>query len=479
MIRPMNVLVIQSDQHNPSYLGSESPSWITPSLDSLSRRGTRFSHAYCTSPICVPSRASFATGRYPHDLGNWDNAAPYVGIEADSWGHRVTDRGRHVTTIGKLHFRQSGDPTGFSDQRIPMHVPNGIGDLYWLLRGDAEPNPWSRSKILGAGSGESEYTRYDREVARLAESWLASEAGAYDRGWVLYVSFVSPHFPWIAPPEFHALYDQASLPLPVNWERQHWPSHPALDSMRRLEDFADPFSEAEVRGAVHAYAALVSFMDNQVGRVLTALETSGLSDSTLVIYTSDHGEMAGQHGMWAKHVLYESSARVPLIMAGPGIPANSTVEASVSQVDMFPTILQATDCPVTPEDGTLPGVSLLEVIDGKYQSRPVFSEYHAHYSANASYMVRSGSLKLIYYVGDRPQLFDLAADPYETRDISGERSGLLDVMLDILREFVDPEKMDLAAKRSGAARISHAGGQDTVRRLGPIVHSPPPAQFRE
>ena len=149
----------------------------TPTLDALAARGTRFASAYTPFPICVPARACLATGRYAHRLGIWDNGAPYTGREAPSWGHRLTAQGHEVTTIGKLHYRSVEDDTGFPNQRLPMHVVDGVGDVFGLLRADSPVRPGSvRKPVLEAGAGDSEYTRYDRAIAAEAERWLHDHA---------------------------------------------------------------------------------------------------------------------------------------------------------------------------------------------------------------------------------------------------------------------------------------------------------------
>src|ERR687888_446111 len=157
--------------------------------------GTRFTAAYTNTPICVPARACLATGRYAHTIDSWDNATPYVGTEAPSWGHRLTTQGYKVTTIGKLHYRKVGDPSGFPDQRLAMHVLDGVGDLYQLLRADMPVRPHSRRQVLEAGPGEVEYTRYDRAIGREAAKWLREEAPRETKPWALFVSFTYPHFP--------------------------------------------------------------------------------------------------------------------------------------------------------------------------------------------------------------------------------------------------------------------------------------------
>ena len=202
MTKAKNLIVFMSDEHNPKVLGCYGNDFVkTPNLDAIAAGGTRFTSAYCNSPVCIPARATFATGRYIHQMGFWDNADPYDG-SVTSWHHRVRDEGQHCVSIGKLHFRSIDDDNGFSQEIVPMHVIEGKGDLMGLVREDL-PRRGGAWKMAGqAGPGESSYTMYDRNIAALAQTWLREEAPKHqDKPWVLFVSFVAPHFPLTAPPE--------------------------------------------------------------------------------------------------------------------------------------------------------------------------------------------------------------------------------------------------------------------------------------
>ena len=380
-MRPTNVLFIFSDQHSRRVLGCYGNAAArTPVLDGLAARGTRFASAYCQTPICVPSRASLATGRWAHAVDSWDNATPYVGTEASSWGHRLTAQGHHVTTIGKLHYRKVDDPSGFPDQRVPMHVLEGVGDLYGLLRGDMPVRPQSRAQVLEARAGESEYTRYDRAIAQGAAQWLREEAPGHSRPWCLFVGFVTPHFPLVVPDQYWNLYDPDALPLPVQHAPEQWSRHPVLELKRRQEALDAPFDEPTVRNAMRAYYGLVSFLDEQVGLVLAALQAAGLAGDTRIVYSTDHGEMLGEHGLWWKSAMYESSVAVPLIVAGPDVPAGKVSGTNAMLVDVFPSILEAVGARAASEDRNLPGRSLWALAREADQPRTAFSEYHAIFS---------------------------------------------------------------------------------------------------
>ncbi len=480
---PTNVLMILSDEHSRRALGCYGHHVVrTPHLDGLAARGTRFAGAYCQTPICVPSRASLATGRWAHAVDSWDNATPYVGTEAPSWGHRLIARGHRVTTIGKLHYRRVDDPSGFPDQRVPLHVLDGTGDLYGLLRGDMPERPQSLRHVIEARAGESEYVRYDRAIAETAARWLAEEATSEQRPWVLFVGFVSPHFPLVVPDRYFDLYPADALPMPVAWTPEAWSRHPAHELHRRQLGLRQPLDEGTVRRALRAYYGLVSFLDEQVGTVLDALQRAGLAGTTRIIYTTDHGDTIGEHGLWWKSSMYESSVGVPLILAGPDIPAGKVVRTNAMLVDVFPTLLEAVGAPPAPEGAALPGRSLLALAGEDDHARTAFSEYHAVFSRRGIFMLRTERWKYVHYVTDPPELYDLVADPDELTDL-GADPRYVDVRETCekkLRDIVDPETVDARARADQRRRLDAGGGPEAIRAGGPkIIYTPAPSEFTD
>lgn len=476
-----NVLFIFSDEHSPHALGCYGNSAVkTPHLDTLAAGGTRFANAYCNVPLCVPSRASLATGRYAHTLSAWDNASPYTGAEAPSWGHRLTAHGHQVTTIGKLHYRRVEDPTGFPDQRLPMHVVEGIGDIYGCLRGEMPVRQQNRRQVLGAGPGDHPYARYDRAVAEAAVRWLRDEAPRHARPWVLFVSFANPHFPLVAPAGYFRLYDHGALPMPVAWRPDEWAHHPVLDLRRRQQALEEPVNPRDVQRALAAYYGKVTFLDEQVGRVLCALRESGADENTLKIYASDHGNMLGEHGLWWKSCMYEGSVGIPMILAGPGALQGKVVHTPVSLVDCVPTLIEALDVDASPEDADLPGSSLLGIIRDGDPRRTVFSEYHAIFSPSGIFMLRDDRYKYVHYVGYPSQLFDMRSDPHELVDLAGDPSHA-DVVAAFdgsLRALINPEEVDRKARADQQRRIDAAGGAEAVKATGvKVVYTPAPGQF--
>ena len=177
IVKPANLLFILSDEHNKRVTGCYGHPMIrTPNLDALAARGTRFTSAYTNCPICVPARASFATGRYVHETRCWDNAIAYGG-EPASWGQRLREQGHYAASIGKLHYRESKpEANGFDEEILPLHIVNGVGDLLGLIRDELPRRPGSLKLGPEAGPGESEYTRYDRSIADETVKWLQHSA---------------------------------------------------------------------------------------------------------------------------------------------------------------------------------------------------------------------------------------------------------------------------------------------------------------
>jgi choline-sulfatase len=478
-MHPTNLLVIMSDEHSRRVLGCYGNRLVrTPHLDSLAARGTRFTDAYCNSPICVPSRASFATGRHVHDIRFWDNANPYDG-SVPSWGHRLMAAGSRVTSIGKLHYRDSKDPNGFDEEIIPLHVVDGIGDLIGLIREDMPVRGGSRRMALDAGPGSSSYQRYDADIAARAADWLKTRARSHARRpWVLFVSFVLPHFPFIVEKRFFDLYPPGSIPMPAMNDPAEWPQHPYFHALRRNMNYNETFTPERTQTAVSAYYGMVTQMDENVGRVLAALAESGCGGDTRVIYTSDHGENLGVRGLWGKSNMYEDSAGVPLILAGPEVPAGKAVTTPVTLVDAFPAIVEAAGLAPHADDRDLPGTSLWSLANGATPERTVLCEYHAAGAAAAVFMIRRGRLKYIHYVGMPPMLFDLAADPEERRDLAGDpaHAATLADCEAALRRVVDPEAADRRARADQKARLDQFGGREAAIRRGHFSHSPIPGE---
>jgi choline-sulfatase len=478
-LRPQNLLFIFSDEHNRDITGCYGNTLVkTPHMDALAARGTRFDAAYTNCPICVPARASLAAGRYVHEIGCWDNAHPYDG-SAPGWGHRLIETGHDVTAIGKLHYRNATDPTGFSQQVNTLNVVDGLGDLLGMIRRELPERGNARKLAEDAGRGESTYTQYDRDIATASKAWLENRAAnPTDKPWMLFVGFVLPHFPLVAPNEFFDLYDPAKMPMPRLTGAGETPDHPVLMAQRACMNYADYFDDERTRIALAAYYGMVSFLDHNIGILLKALEDSGLAGDTRVIYTSDHGDNLGNRGYWGKSVMYEDSAAVPMIMAGDDIPQGHVVKTPVSLVDLHPTFLAALGESDAADEPPRPGKSLFDLARNEQPDRVAFSEYHAAGANTGVYMIRKGQWKYIHYVGHRPQLFDLAADPHEADDLgaSPEHAAKLAELEGELQKILDPDAVNDRAFADQERRIAQHGGEEALKKRGDFGYTPAPGQ---
>jgi choline-sulfatase len=472
---PRNLLVIMSDEHNPKVLGCGGhPVIHTPNLDALAARGTRFTAAYTTSPVCIPARAGFACGKYIHQIGYWDNADAYDGA-TPSWHHLLRESGHRVASVGKLHFRLTGEDHGFSEEIIPMHIYEGKGDLLGLIRDDMPQRGNSKKMIAMAGPGESTYTFYDKDICSRAQVWLHEQAARKDaKPWVLFVSFVAPHFPLTAPPEHYYRYWRQQLPMPKLYARELRPKHPYIVDYSCNFNYDDYFeSEADVKKALSGYFGLVSYLDENIGKVLAALRETGMAEDTVVMYTSDHGDNLGARGLWGKSTMYEEIAGVPLLLAGPGIPAGKVVETPVSHVDAFPTIMEVAGERM-PEG--FPGIALSRIIQGEKPDRTVLSEYHGMGSSTGAFAVRVGRWKYVHYAKYGPQLFDLEKDPEETHDLAEDpvHAKVLEQCRSALYEICDPQEVDARARKRQAELLALNGGREAVIRRGDFGFTPAP-----
>ena len=475
-MRPANLLFFLSDNHARSAAACYGNAVVhTPVLDSLAASGTRFANAYSASPLCCPARAAIATGRFPFQTGYWDNAIVYDG-RVPSWMHRLRGAGAEVVSVGKLHFRSTADDNGFTQELAPMHILNGKGGVSMLLRwSDEEPVNHGQWELYleQSGVGSTHYQEYDLEISRLAIEWLKEHARKRDRPWAMFVSYVSSHPPFTVPQELLDFYPFDRMPLPPLFRADERPQHPSLAHLRHIMGFKAMDDEAALRRIAACYYALVTHLDRQIGTVLRAAGELGLLEDTRIIYTSDHGEALGAHGLFGKANLLEPGAGIPMIMCGSDIAAGRVETKPVSQVDLYPTIVEGAGLAPAAGDADLPGRSLFHMAS---RDAPVFAEYHAAGSRRGASMLRSGAWKLIHHVDAPPQLFNLDADPDERRDRAADASAAakLGELEQALHAICDPEAVDLRARADQRAKAEYWGGNDAIRKEGLLVYTPPP-----
>ncbi|HUS53080.1 MAG TPA: sulfatase-like hydrolase/transferase [Thermohalobaculum sp.] len=453
----MNILLIMADELSTWGLGCYDGTLPhTPHLDALAKRGTRFTAAYTPSPMCVPTRAAIACGRSLHEIGYWSSAEAYDG-RIPSWGHRLQQANIPVVSIGKLHYRNQTDSTGFDRQIEPIHIPEGIGWVRDLLRKPLCGYAATAELAQMIGPGDSDYIQFDRRVTVEAERWLADPA-RQARPWCAFVSFLSPHYPLVAPPELFGLYDPHQFEAPP----EPLPDHPILSEIGAFFSHDAHFTP-ETRGiASAAYFGLCSFLDAQVGRVLAALEASGQADETLILFTSDHGEMLGRKGLWGKYNMYDDAARVPLIISGPGVGTAKVHDDPVSLIDLAPTISAAAGLPNF--DQSFSGRSLLAP---PQPDRTVISEYHDGGCSVGITMVRwndsAGAWKYVHYSeGHPPQLFNLSQDPNETNDLAAHNPVILSEARRRMAQILDPEDANSRAHADQARMVEKLGGREKL-----------------
>ena len=424
-----NLLYIHSDQHNAAVTGCYGDGHVnTPNLDRLAREGALFSANYCCSPICVPSRMAMLSGRHPWQNEVWSNNH-VLNSGVPTLAHSMGLAGYRPALIGRMHSLGPDQLRGYCERLVGDHSPNfpGIPDASrGALHRTAGPD---RVSIQQAGAGQSGYEVHDEAVTAAAVDWLnrlgvRRRAGVDDEPFSLSVGFMLPHPPYVARRADYERYVD-SLPPPRKPREYEDETHPYLRRWREMTGLTDTVA-AEARRSRAAYWGLVERTDAMIGQILAALAANDLERDTLVVYTSDHGDMVGEHGLWWKHVFYEESARVPLIMAWPGrIPAGQRCERVVSALDVTATMLDALDAPALPGS---PGRSLLPLLQPEGGSvawdDEAFSEYCADkYTPDDECqirMLRQGDWKLVYYHGYPPQLFNLKEDPDELVDRSAD-----------------------------------------------------------
>jgi len=390
----------------------------TPNLDRLAAGGMLFESCYCPSPICVPSRMSFMTARYPHHNEVWTNGC-MLRSDIPTFAHALGAAGYETVLGGRMHFVGLDQRHGFESRLVgPLCSPH-LGGRNRAITSELYPGAGqSRPAVEIAGPGRTGYQAYDEAVVDASVEFLRRRAASADRPLCLVVGLVMPHCPFICPEDdFDYYMERVTLPdIPDGYFEA---LHPAMQLWRENRDL-DGLSDEQIRRARAGYYGLVTHADGQVGRLLRALDEGGLTENTAVIYTSDHGEGAGEHGLWWKSNFYEPSASVPLIASWPGhIAEGSRAPHVTNLVDLGPTLIDLAGREALPG---VDGRSLGPALRSESTDWPdeTFSEHHPSQGVPAARMVRSGPWKLTHFEGYRPQLFNIEDDPGEWRDLGQE-----------------------------------------------------------
>ncbi|MBT3378366.1 MAG: sulfatase-like hydrolase/transferase [Lentisphaerae bacterium] len=415
-----NILFLMSDEHRPDVVGYEGDAVVrTPVLDELARTGTVFRNAYTPSPICVPSRQCMMAGQLPKTCGceGWTDLKPgYLTFS------RLFSRYAYRTVCcGKLHHQGFDQMQGWTDRPagdIQVSAPHIEGKVDAEFKKHQRPFgdfKWSDAKeVKRAGVGVSHLTNWDQEwtdtALRFVEEYFNN--APYDREQtqpiMLKVSLVQPHYPYQADAEKFGYYLNRVTPFldePVS-------EHPFL-RRRQVVPGTDAL-ERELRRATAAYYGMIETIDSHYGRVIDALRYVGQDlDDWIIVYTTDHGEMLGEHGIWEKQKFYEASARVPLIVRWPKrFAGGKVVQENVNLCDLFATLCELCDIPCP---SGLDSRSLVPLMEGDVAGwdNETVSQFGPH-----NVMIKQGDLKYQYYGPDMPEvLFDLARDPREREDV--------------------------------------------------------------
>ncbi len=432
--RRPNVLLVMTDQLAASWLPEYGHRVVrTPYLSALASTSTVFESAYCPSPLCAPSRAGLLTAQRASRTGVFDNAAE-LPATVPTLAHALRAEGWFTALAGKMHFVGPDQLHGFEERLTTDIYP---GDLDWtpdwrLPAGEHLPWYHTMESVLEPGVCTASMQQdYDEEVAFRAVRAIFDRARSDDgRPFFLVASFAHPHDPWELRARYWDLYERSEVELPAV---PLLPLDEADPHSRRLREMcgvdAARLSDEQVRAARHGYYAAVSYLDERVGEVLGALGEAGLDDDTIVVFTSDHGEMLGERGLWFKMSFFEQSARVPLFVRVAGDAGGGRVAQPVSLLDVGPTLLELAGAP--PLDD-VDGESLVPLMDTRdaRRSLPVFGEYLAEGVNAPAVMVRHGAHKLIVCPGDPDQLYDLDEDPAEVVNLAGS-----DEHAEVLREL--------------------------------------------
>jgi choline-sulfatase len=411
-----NILIVMVDQLNPAFLPIHGhPLVEAPHLVRLAERGMVFDNAYCNSPLCSPSRTAFMTGALPSRTGGYDNAAEFRA-DLPTFAHYLRRLGYRTTLAGKMHFCGPDQMHGFEERLTTDIYPADYGWTPDWEKPEERPSWYhNMSSVRDAGlCVRTNQIDFDEEVAFAAERALYDYVrGPRDRPFLMVASLTHPHDPFAITDDYWNRYDHAAIDMP-RLGKADVALDPHTARIRHVCAMdAEPVTDEEIRRARHAYYGAISFCDDHLGRLLTALAATGLADSTVVLFLGDHGEMLGERGLWYKMNFFEGGARVPLVAAGPRIATGRRAEA-VSLIDILPTLVElAGGDPMRDLASPIDGRSLMPHLTGGAGHDEVLGEYLAEGAVAPVVMIRRGRHKFIHAPGDPDQLYDLAADPDE------------------------------------------------------------------
>jgi choline-sulfatase len=421
----LNFLILVADQLSPRALPPYGNRVVkAPHIENLAESGVVFEHAYCSSPLCAPSRASLLTGQLPSRIGVYDNGAEFAA-SVPTVAHRMRAAGYRTCLAGKMHFIGPDQLHGFEQRLTPDIYPAG---MHWIPDWQAPLSDrleWyhNMSSVFEAGVVEATLQiDYDEEVAFRSVRAIYDLARAGDeKPFFMVASFSQPHDPWEVLAEHWNRYDGVEIDMPVVPSM----SDDRLDAhSRRIREMCGAVSlevpDDVVMNARRAHYASISYVDDKLGQLLEALDTVGLREDTVVIFMADHGEMLGERGLWYKMSFFEPSVTVPLIVSAPGRFVPRRVTSNVSLLDLAPMLVDLAPGLASHDFNSFDGTSLLPLLEGDPggHNGVVAGEYLAEGAVAPVVMMRRGKLKFISSPSDPDQLFDLETDPNELTNLA-------------------------------------------------------------
>jgi choline-sulfatase len=423
MAKQPNILIVMVDQLAPAFLSIYGHRLVkAPHLEALARSGIVFDSAYCNSPLCSPSRAVFMTGRLPSNTGVYDNAAEFRA-DIPTYAHHLRNLGYRTILSGKMHFCGPDQLHGFEERLTTDIYPADYG---WTPDWDhpLERPDWyhNMSSVTQAGlCVRTNQLDFDDEVVFTAERALYEIARSNDRRpFLLVASLTHPHDPFAIPERYWNLYRDEDIemprpPLPIERLDPH-----SLRIRHVCAMDAETITDAQVRNARHAYFGAISYVDDNLGRLMQALRATKLDEDAIVVFLSDHGEMLGERGLWFKMNFFEGGARVPLVIAAPERFAPRRTAASVSLVDLLPTLVDLAGGDSATLGEGIDGRSLLPHLENGAGHDEVIGEYLAEGAIAPIVMIRRGEWKFIHSAPDPDQLYDLSSDPGERDNLAAK-----------------------------------------------------------
>jgi len=468
-----NVLWIMADQLRFDYLSCYGhPHLHTPHIDALAARGVRFTNAYVQSPVCGPSRMSAYTGRYVRSHGSTWNGMP-LRVGEPTLGDHLREVGARAVLVGKTHMTADAegmawlgiDPASEIGVRVsecgfePFERDDGLHpdsarqnwsayDDYLVSQGYASDNPWEDFANSGVGEDGDLLSAWLLKNSRLAANvpeehsetaYMTDRAIAFmeeakedGRPWMCHLSYIKPHWPYIVPAPYHHMYDESHIVPPIRSAAEHDTDHPLMQAYLKAR-VCQSFARDEVREhVIPAYMGLIKQLDDNLGRLFAWMDKAGLSENTIIAFTSDHGDYMGDHWMGDKDFYHEMAVKVPLIIADPRTGAEATrghvSEALVEMIDLAPTFMNALGC--DPKPHVIEGRDLTPVLHGTegFSRTYAISQHDYHWSDMArlldqpqehahTTMIFDGRWKYIRCEGFRPVLFDQQSDPHELTDL--------------------------------------------------------------